>query len=99
MFRENISEVNSKDNIECDNIESNKKQKLANMKIVFTGFRSKELEDEIIKNGGLVVNNINSRTNILIVNRLVPKSGKMIKADQLNIKIVTREQFRKKYLE
>ena len=96
---ENISEINSKDNIDCDNIESNKKQKLANMKIVFTGFRNKELENEIIKNGGLIVNNVSGKTNILIVDNLESNSSKIIKAKQLKVDIVTEEQFRKKYLE
>lgn len=91
---ENISEDN-KDNInECDN-----KQKLLNMKIVFTGFRNKELENEIIKNSGLIVNNVSGKTNILIVDNLESNSSKINKAKQLKVDIVTEEQFRKKYLE
>lgn len=91
---ENISEDN-KDNInECDN-----KQKLLNMKIVFTGFRNKELENEIIKNGGLIVNSVSGKTNILIVDKLESNSSKINKAKQLKVDIVTEEQFRKKYLE
>ena len=91
---ENISEDN-KDNInDCDN-----KQKLLNMKIVFTGFRNKELENEIIKNGGLIVNSVSGKTNILIVDKLESNSSKIIKAKQLKVDIVTEEQFRKKYLE
>ena len=91
---ENISEDN-KDNInDCDN-----KQKLLNMKIVFTGFRNKELENEIIKNGGLIVNSVSGKTNILIVDKLESNSSKINKAKQLKVDIVTEEQFRKKYLE
>ena len=91
---ENISEDN-KDNINnCDN-----KQKLLNMKIVFTGFRNKELENEIIKNGGLIVNSVSGKTNILIVDKLESNSSKINKAKQLKVDIVTEEQFRKKYLE
>ena len=91
---ENISEDN-KDNInEYDN-----KQKLLNMKIVFTGFRNKELENEIIKNGGLIVNSVSGKTNILIVDKLESNSSKINKAKQLKVEIITEEQFRKKYLE
>ena len=91
---ENINEDN-KDNInDCDN-----KQKLLNMKIVFTGFRNKELENEIIKNGGLIVNSVSGKTNILIVDKLESNSSKINKAKQLKVDIVTEEQFRKKYLE
>ena len=97
---ENISEVNSKDNIDCDNInESDKKKKLANMKIVFTGFRNKKLENEIIKNGGLIVNSVSGKTNILIVDKLESNSSKINKAKQLKVEIITEEQFKKKYLE
>ena len=96
---ENISEDN-KDNINDSNIsESINKQKLLNMKIVFTGFRNKELENEIIKNGGLIVNSVSGKTNILIVDKLESNSSKIIKAKQLKVDIVTEEQFRKKYLE
>ena len=96
---ENISEDN-KDNINDSNIsELINKQKLLNMKIVFTGFRNKELENEIIKNGGLIVNSVSGKTNILIVDKLESNSSKIIKAKQLKVDIVTEEQFRKKYLE
>ena len=96
---ENISEDN-KDNINESNIsESINKQKLLNMKIVFTGFRNKELENEIIKNGGLIVNSVSGKTNILIVDKLESNSSKINKAKQLKVDIVTEEQFRKKYLE
>ena len=96
---ENISEDN-KDNINDSNIsESINKQKLLNMKIVFTGFRNKELENEIIKNGGLIVNSVSGKTNILIVDKLESNSSKINKAKQLKVDIVTEEQFRKKYLE
>ena len=69
------------------------------MKIVFTGFRNKELENEIIKNGGLIVNSVSGKTNILIVDKLESNSSKINKAKQLKVDIVTEEQFRKKYLE
>ena len=96
---ENISEDN-KDNINDSNInESINNQKLLNMKIVFTGFRNKELENEIIKNGGLIVNSVSGKTNILIVDKLESNSSKINKAKQLKVDIVTEEQFRKKYLE
>ena len=96
---ENINEDN-KDNINDSNIsESINKQKLLNMKIVFTGFRNKELENEIIKNGGLIVNSVSGKTNILIVDKLESNSSKINKAKQLKVEIITEEQFRKKYLE
>lgn len=100
LIKESDNKVNNEDNIKDSNIsESINKQKLLNMKIVFTGFRNKELENEIIKNGGLIVNSVSGKTNILIVDKLESNSSKIIKAKQLKVDIVTEEQFRKKYLE
>ena len=100
LIKESDNKVNNEDNIKDSNIsESINKQKLLNMKIVFTGFRNKELENEIIKNGGLIVNSVSGKTNILIVDKLESNSSKINKAKQLKVDIVTEEQFRKKYLE
>lgn len=99
LIKESDNEVNNENNNDSNISESINKQKLLNMKIVFTGFRNKELENEIIKNGGLIVNSVSGKTNILIVDKLESNSSKINKAKQLKVDIVTEEQFRKKYLE
>ena len=75
------------------NIIKNKKQTLEGMKIVFSGFRDKELENKITELGGEVVNTISKNTNILIVKDINDTSSKIIKAKELGIKIIKLENF------
>lgn len=60
--------------------------------IVISGFRDKELEEKIINSGGNLQNTVNSKTDILIVKdqeTIDKKTGKVKKALELNIKIMT----------
>ena len=66
---------------------------LAGKKYVFSGFRDKELEDRITKNGGTVATSISSKTTALIVSTLGETSSKITKAKSLGIKIIEREKF------
>jgi NAD-dependent DNA ligase len=72
---------------------SDSSNKFKDMKIVFSGFRDKELEQLITSNGGEVTNSISKNTSILIVKDIAEKSTKIDKARQLNIRIITKEQF------
>lgn len=69
--------------------------KLDNMKIVFTGFRNGELEDYITKEGGIVTSTVSKNTDIVIY--ADTDSSKYIKAQQLNIKLMTYDEFIKLY--
>lgn len=68
-------------------------EKLKDIKIVFSGFRDKELEESIENQGGKVVSTISSNTNYLIVKDKNETSSKITKAKNLNIKIITKEEF------
>jgi len=70
--------------------------KLKDIKVVFSGFRDKELEDLIENHGGKVVGTISKNTNYLIVKDLNETSSKITKAKELNIKIITKDLFIKK---
>ena len=68
--------------------------KYVGMKVCFTGVRDKELEAEIIAQGGEVVNNISKNTTHLIVADLASSSWKAVKARSWNIPLFTIEGFK-----
>jgi len=67
-------------------------------KIVFTGFRNKEWEELIIKNGGEIVTSISKNTTLL-VQRNSEESSKYKKAESLGIKIMDINEFEKLYID
>ena len=75
-----------------------KNGKMSGKNIVMTGFRDKDLSERIVSNGGNVVNSISKNTNYLIVkdeDSKNSKSSKIVKAEKLNITIITKEDFEK----
>ena len=68
-----------------------------NYKIVFSGFRDKEMETFIKNNGGKLVNNISKDTNFLVVKDINKKSGKLDEAKRKEIPIYMIDEFNKKY--
>lgn len=70
------------------------------MIFVFSGFRDKDLEEYIIKNGGTVTDSISKKTNLLITteeNIKENKNLKILKAKEYNIEIITKENFIAKF--
>ena len=67
--------------------------------VVFTGFRNKELEKKIEDLGGDVKTSVSSKTTLVVYVQPEDKpiSGKLKKAKKLNIKMMTKEAFIKKY--
>ena len=68
-----------------------------NIKIVFTGFRDKELEEKIEDMGGSVSTSVSSKTNIVVHADNEKSSSKLEKAIKLEIKIMSKSEFLKKY--
>lgn len=68
--------------------------KYAGMKVCFTGVRDKELEAEIIAQGGEIVSGVSKKTTHLIVADMSSTSSKMTKAQALNIPVFTIETFK-----
>ena len=68
--------------------------KYAGMKVCFTGVRDKELEVEIIAQGGEIVSGVSKKTTHLIVADHNSTSSKTEKAKSLNIPIFTIEEFK-----
>ena len=63
--------------------------------IVFTGFRDKEIESELDKINSKVNNSISKNTDLLIAADINEQSSKINKAKELQIKIISKEQFYK----
>lgn len=72
-----------------------------NKKIIFSGFRNKEWEKYIEDNGGKIVTTISPKIDILVTKQInidEQKNSKLLKAQELNIKIIAMENFEKKYI-
>lgn len=74
-------------------VEMKKKGKLEGIKVVFTGFRDKDLETIIEIQGGSVSSSVSKNTNIVVYTE--KESSKYKKAVELGIKTMTREEFEK----
>lgn len=68
--------------------------KYTGMRICFTGVRDKELESEIVAQGGEVVSSVSKKTTHLIVADIDSSSSKTTKAKSLGIPIFTIETFK-----
>lgn len=69
--------------------------KFKNKTIVFTGFRDKQIENELEKNGSKITNSISKNTDILIASDPTESSNKIIKANELKIEILSKDEFYK----
>ena len=70
--------------------------KMEEKKIVVSGFRDKELEERILNEGGTLTTTISKNTDILIIkDKSVSDTSKVIKAKELGIKIYTLDEFNK----
>ena len=64
-----------------------------NVYFVFTGFRSDELETFIKDNGGNIESTITSKTNYLIMKDMNKITGKISKAIEKGVKIISKDDF------
>lgn len=64
------------------------------MKICFTGFRDSELSQFVENNGGELTSGVSKKTNVLVAADVFGESTKIQKAKELNIKIISLEDFR-----
>ncbi len=68
---------------------------ISKINIVFTGIRDKELEILIEHNGGKVSNSITKNVTHIIAKDINENTSKIVKGRELNIKIITLEEFKK----
>jgi len=72
--------------------------KLKDASIVMTGFRDADLEEKIISLGGTVSSGVSSKTSVVIAKDPSSNSGKVKKAKELGVEVVSVEGFKDKYL-
>lgn len=73
------------------------KGKLLNKKIVFTGFRDKDLEKFVENEGGTLGSSVSSNTNYLVTNDKSSGSSKIKAAQKNDVPILTKEEFISKF--
>ena len=72
---------------------------MVGMKIVFTGFRDKKLEEEVTARGGKITTSVSKNTSILVTKSKVDKpTGKIKKALELGVEVISKEEFITKYI-
>jgi len=81
-----------------NNSNNNTLQNLTNQNVVFTGFTETNLKKQIELRGGHVDDTIKKNTNILVVKDLSKITGKVKKAQEKGIVIITKEEFIKQYI-
>jgi len=74
----------------------NKNGIFKDMNVVLTGFRDKNIEDFVVKNGGMIKTAISNKTNVVVYK--IKNSEKYIKASEIKtIELISFEDFVKKY--
>jgi DNA ligase (NAD+) len=103
QFVENIEKFklflnkNNKIKVKVIKKTTKKNGKLKDMKFVFTGFRDKELEEFIEKEGGKLSTSVSSNTDFVVTNDKDGSSSKIKKADSLGIEILLKDELIKKF--
>lgn len=88
-----ISFEDSDEEIKCNTPQN----KIRGKTVVFSGFRDKELEENIENNGGKVTTSVSKNTDILVVAQKYSSSSKELKAEQLGKEILNIDEFMEKY--
>jgi NAD-dependent DNA ligase len=87
-----FSESNTNDAIVVDTT-----SELYKKMILMTGFRDKDLEERIKSKGGVVASSMRKDIFVVITKDKTQLSGKLLKAKELNLPIMTLEEFISKY--
>jgi len=72
---------------------------LAGQVIVMTGFRDKELQQQIEDRGGKVTSSVSKKTTILIAQDVNSTSSKVKKAKDLGIEVISQRDFNFQYIQ
>lgn len=81
-----------------DKSKEKKSGQFDNMKIVMSGFRDKDIEDLITSNGGELSSGVSKNTSILIIkDDSVNNTSKALKANELGVTVMTKDEFLSKY--
>lgn len=68
--------------------------------VVFSGFRDKKIEEKIVEKGGKVTTSISKNTSLVVIPEISSKlTGKPLKAQELGIRILSKEEFLNEYID
>lgn len=87
------NELNKSNKSNNNNSQKYNLKKFINKKIVFSGFRDKEIENELENIGAEISNSVSSNTNILIANDPFKETNKIKKAKELKIELISKDDF------
>jgi DNA ligase (NAD+) len=73
-------------------ISKNKKLNLNGKKIVFTGFRDRPIEEQIMANGGVMMTSVSKNTSYVVVKSTEQSGSKIQKAKMLNIPVISIDE-------
>lgn len=92
-----VKSTKSSKSVKSDETKSTKLKldKYAGKKIVFTGFRDKEIEEELENIGAKISSSVSSNTDLVIASNLNEKSSKITKAKELEIELISKDEFYK----
>ena len=93
----NFLNTNKKIQVKIIKKSTKKNGKFKDKKFVFTGFRDKELESHIEKEGGKLSTSVSSNTNYVLTNDKDSTSSKVTKAKDLGIELFLKDEFIKKF--
>lgn len=74
------------------------KKSVVGMTIVFTGFRNKDWQDIVEERGGKIGSSVSSKTSLIVTNDPDENTGKLSKARELKIPIMSTAVFEKTYI-
>jgi NAD-dependent DNA ligase len=93
-FSVELTYISPKSNTNTNSASNNR---FDNMKIVFTGFRDKELQETIENEGGSIMDTISKNTSILVLKNKDDNSSKKQKALTLGITILGKDEFKSQF--
>lgn len=76
-----------------NNVNLDKYKDYKNKTIVFTGFRDKEIETVLESVGAKITTSVSKNTDIVVAADINEDSSKVLKAKELKIKLLSKEQF------
>ena len=85
----------SRQSISNNNSNDSNNNKFKDYVVVFTGIRDDKMQSIIENGGGKVTNSVNSKTTLVIAKDPNDKKGKIKKAEELNINIISYENAKK----
>jgi len=74
------------------------KKSLMGMTVVFTGFRNKEWEELLESVGGKVSSAVSKNTSLVVAADPTDNTGKILKANDLGVRVISKEAFASEYI-